>query len=138
MAMVRTHCRRNGVALLEAALVFPLLLLLTLALIEYGWLFMKIQQTTNAARHGLRAAVVPDATTAEAHAAVATLMTSAGLGSSGYSVTFSPSDVSALSSGDTLSVTVTVPYENISLTGGPLVPVPGTITASMSMAKEGP
>ena len=77
MVYVRKHCRRKGVALLEAALVFPLLLLLTLALIEYGWLFMKIQQTTNAARHGLRAAVVPDATTAEAHAAVATLMTGA-------------------------------------------------------------
>jgi hypothetical protein len=42
-----------------------------------------------------------------------------------------------MATGDTFTVTVTIPYERIGL-GMPLVPVPDQLQASSSMAKEGP
>ena len=54
---------RGGAALVEMAIVIPVLLLLTLGLIEYGWVFYKVSQLNQAARHGVRTAVRPDATT---------------------------------------------------------------------------
>jgi len=51
--------RRTGTTLVEAAFVLPLLLLVVLGAIEYGWLFYKQQQITNAARHAARIAILP-------------------------------------------------------------------------------
>ena len=42
----------RGATLVEMAVVFPLLLMVTLGAIKYGWLFLKAQQMTNAARTG--------------------------------------------------------------------------------------
>ncbi|HET6426827.1 MAG TPA: TadE family protein [Phycisphaerae bacterium] len=138
MALVKTTRRSRGAATIEAALLFPVLLFLTLALIEYGWLFLKFEETTNAARRGARLGVTPDATTGEVASAVGSLMSSAGMGESGYSVTIRPADVASLAPGEVLTVEVNVPYGNIALIGGPLVPLPGNLRASVSMAKEGP
>ncbi|MHC4982324.1 MAG: TadE/TadG family type IV pilus assembly protein [Planctomycetota bacterium] len=138
MANVARNGRPRGTVLIEAALIIPLLLLLTLALIEYGWFFIKSEQTANAARQGVRTAVLPDADTEEARAEVIALMDTAGLGESGYTIEFVPTDVTTVPVGETVTVVVTIPYENISLTGGPLVPLPSTLRAAVSMAKEGP
>jgi Flp pilus assembly protein TadG len=63
MVMVarQRNARRRGAVAVEAALVFPVLLLVTFGAIRYGWFFIKLQQITNAARCGARAAVVVDA-----------------------------------------------------------------------------
>jgi Flp pilus assembly protein TadG len=128
--------RRRGVVLIEAALVFPLLLLLTFGLIEYGWLFLRMGTISNVARRGVRMAVTPDATTNEVSAAIGVMMTKAGLADSGYTVTVSALDVEP---GETVTVHISVPdYDNISLTGSPLIPVPGHIERRIAMAKEGP
>ena len=50
----------RGVALIEFALVLPLLLLLVLGMIEFGWLITGWVVVTGAAREGARAAVVWD------------------------------------------------------------------------------
>jgi Flp pilus assembly protein TadG len=123
--------------LVEAALVFPLLLLLTLGLLEYGWMFLHAQRITNAARHGARLGVLPDATNAEVEAAIAALMDAGGMAGSGYTVTFSPADVAFPAPGEALTVTINVLYENVDL-GMPLLPLPTNLEASVSMAKEGP
>lgn len=122
---------------MEAALVFPLLLLLTVGLLEYGWMFLQYQRITNAARHGARLGVLPDATNADVEAAIAALMDAGGLVGSGYTVTFSPANVASPEPGEALSVTINVLYENIDL-GMPMVPLPTNLEASVSMAKEGP
>jgi Flp pilus assembly protein TadG len=121
----------------EAAIVLPLIILLTFALIEYGWLFLHAEQTTNAARHCARLAVRADARTTDVLSAVETLMNDAGMGDSGYSCVIVPANVAAAERGDTVSVSVTVPYENIKITGMPL-PLPTSLRASVTMAKEGP
>ena len=138
MVSVPGQSDRRGALAVEAALVFPLLLLLTFALIEYGWMFIKTQQIINATRHGARIAVTPDATNAQVLGSIASYMDAAGMGSSNYVVTCSPASVSEPDSGQTVTVQVQVPYRNINLMDVPLVPVPTTISASASMAKEGP
>ena len=127
---------RDGIVAVEMALLLPLLLILSFALIEYGWMFLKAQQITNAARQGARIGATPDATTAEVQTAIDNIMNSGGMGTSGYAVSISPA-VEALSPGETLTVTVTVPYGNVSLMSLPLIPVPGNLRSHTSMAKEG-
>lgn len=130
------HDQRRGVALIEAALVFPILLLLTFGLIEYGWLFLRMESISNAARRGARVAVTPDATSSDVSSAIAVMMTDGGLGDSGYTVTLSSLDVEP---GEIVTVHIVVPnYENISLTDAPLIPVPDQIERHVTMAKEGP
>lgn len=123
--------------LIEIALVLPLLLALTLGLIEYGWLFLKDQAITNAARQGARIGVLPYSTNADALASITQLMTSAGLAGSGYTVTFTPSNVATVPPNQTVRVEISVPYANIALINLPLVPVPTNLRAVVIMAKEG-
>jgi len=128
--------KRRGVVLIEAALIFPILLLLTFGLIEYGWLFLRMETITNAARRGVRVAVTPDATSSDVLAAVNDSMTNAGLENSGYTITVSSLNVEP---GEIITVHIVVPdYGSISLTGAPLIPVPDQIEGRVVMAKEGP
>lgn len=122
--------------MVEMALILPLLIMLTFAIVEYGWMFFRASQVNQAARHGARIAVRPAATVTEVNAAVATVMSSAGM-SSGYTVTIAPADLSA-AVGDLVSVQVSIGYSSVSLTGGGFVPVPQNLTGAVTMAKEGP
>ena len=137
--MFKRHTKKSGVVTIEAALVFPILLLLTFGLIEYGWLFLRMETVTNASRRGARLAATPDATSAEVQSAIGELMLVAGIGLDNYNVTISPSDITSLEPGELITVTVTVPdYDAISLTGAPFLPVPDQIEGRMAIAKEGP
>ena len=138
MAGGRKQNRHRGLATVEAAIVFPLLLILTLGVIEYGWMFLKAQQITNAARQAARIAIRPDSSNTDVLNQIDTLMTSAEMEGSGYAVTFTPADISALAVGDNLEIQVSVPWANIGLMNIPLLPAPASIQASVSMAKEGP
>jgi len=139
--MVRTkkQTRYRGLAAVEVALVFPLLLLLTLGGIRYGWLFLKAQQITNAARHGARIAILPGVTVNDdVLPAIQSLMESAGINSGDYSVTISPADFPSAAVGDTVTIQVTVPCANIDIMDVPLLPSFENLGASVTMAKEGP
>jgi Flp pilus assembly protein TadG len=50
--------RRQGMAMLEAVIVLPLLLMLLFAIAEFGIMFGRYQMLSNAAREGARTAVV--------------------------------------------------------------------------------
>lgn len=138
MVRIKNKNRCHGTTTVEAAIVFPLLLLLTLGIIQYGWLFLKAHQTTNAARHGARIAIRADATNSDVLDAIGYLMEDAGLGGSGYSVQFSPIDVSSVVMGGELSVQISVPGAKVSLFNVSFLPTPEVITAKVVMAKEGP
>jgi Flp pilus assembly protein TadG len=130
--------RRRGLALVEMALILPLLLLLTIGVIEYSWLFLASQKITNAARQGARVGVRADATSADVSAAVAALLNAAGIGEGQYSLVLSPSNASTVPAGETFTVAVSVPYANVQLTGAGFLPLPSALGATVSMAKEGP
>ena len=138
MEPVKIHTLRRGTTLVEAAIVVPLLLLLTFGLLEYGWLFIKSQQLGNAAREGARLAATPDATNATVNARISSLMSDAGMGGSGYTVTLTPSDVAAAATGESVKVSISVAYANVSVAGASMVPVPSTLGAAVSAMKEGP
>ena len=128
--------KSRGIALVEAALMMPLLLTILIGLLEYGWLFFKFQQINGASRHGTRIGITEPATQAQVQTAVDGMMTSSGLSGSGYTVAFS-ADPAALAPGQLLTVTVTVPYSNIELIGFPLIPTPASLVGATSMIKEG-
>ncbi len=60
----------RGAALVEAALVIPILLLISVGIFEFGRAFQTWQVLTNAAREGARASVLPTGTPAGAESVV--------------------------------------------------------------------
>jgi Flp pilus assembly protein TadG len=138
MVTINRHIRCRGAAAVEIALVFPLIVLLTLAVIEYSWLFLKAQQITTAAREGARAAIRQDSTNGDVLAIVDDRMQSAGMAGSGYDVDFSPGDVSSVEVGTAVNVRVSVPCSEILVINLSLLPTPTNLRASVTMAKEGP
>ena len=131
---------RRGTALVEMALALLILLLLTMGAIEYGWFFLKQQQITNAARQAARFASTADATDATVSSQITTLMNSYGMGSTGYTKTYSwnPADVSTVARGTSISVTISVSYSKLTITNSSLLPTPATVSATVAMQKEGP
>ncbi len=136
-ALGRPISARRGIVLIEIAVIMPLLLMLLLGCMEYGWMFLKSQQITNAARQGARTGAIADATVAEIQTVVANVMFASGLDGSGYVVTITPGDPTALEMGQLFEVAVSVSYDNIGF-GVPLVPTPATLEATVTMAREGP
>lgn len=141
MVKRRGKIKCSGLSTVEFALVLPLLLLLTLGAIRYGHLFLKAQQITNAARHGARTAVRPDASSDSVLGAVDSLMTVAGMGASNYEVTLTPADITAPQMGESVTVQITVPCANIDVLHVPLFtdlePDNWSLGATVTMAKEG-
>jgi Flp pilus assembly protein TadG len=125
---------RRGIALVEAALVMPLLVLVTLGTLEYGWMFSKSLEVGNAARNAARVAARPDARNADVTATATSLLSMSKPKLTG-TYTLTPSDVSSAAPGETVTVTVDVNYT--SLTNAPLLLVPAQLHASVSMVKEG-
>lgn len=122
----------RGAALVEMAIALLVLIPLTFGLLEWGWILFKLAQVNQAARHGARVAVRPAADDAEVNAAVADIMSGAGM-STGYTVA-----ITGISSevGQPVAVQVDVDYSTIDLIG--LVPTPESLTGRAVMAKEGP
>ena len=56
-SLLRTAER--GAELVEFALVFPMLLLVMLGIMDFGFLFQRYEVVTNAAREGARVAILP-------------------------------------------------------------------------------
>jgi Flp pilus assembly protein TadG len=139
MALTRSHAKkRRGSSLVEAVLVLPLLLLVLFGLIEYGNLFLRLQKIENVARQAARTAATPDATQTQVDDLITAMMTDAGMGSSGYIKTVTPTDPASASRGDQISVSIQITYANIAITNAPLIPVPTTVVRTVVMAKEGP
>jgi Flp pilus assembly protein TadG len=85
----------HGLALIEMALILPLLLILSSAAIEYGWLFLNQHELTNASRQAARYASLPDTTSSQVTDQIFSLMSQYGLAKSksDYTVVLTPSDV---------------------------------------------
>jgi len=139
--MERSHCKRfrirHGTAVLELAVVLIILMYLTLGAVEYGWLFLKQEQIANAARQAARLAATPSATNSSVTSEITTLMSGYGLASSGYTTTM-PSNVASVTTGNTLAVGISLSYSKIGITHFTMLPLPSTLSATVTMEKEGP
>lgn len=124
------RARRRGAMLAEAAIVFPILLMITLGAIKYGWLFLRAQEITNTARQAARLAILPDSTLSQVETAIDAYMTRAGM--SAYIVDPPLTSVA----GPTVTVGIRVDPNTVDLIPGYL-PNPASLYASVTMAKEG-
>ena len=137
--MVRIRKKnRRGAAAVEMAIVLPLLLLLTLGGIKYGYLFLKAQQITNAARHGARMAILPGKTTDEVKAIIINMLGNANITVTADDIDFNPGDISSVGSGETITVRIIVPSAEVDIMIVPLFPNVENLGATVTMAKEGP
>ncbi|MBI1824906.1 MAG: pilus assembly protein [Planctomycetes bacterium] len=130
--MFRGPKRKRGAAVVEFAVVLPLLLTILFGIIEYGWVFMCRQTLQTAAREGCRIAVLQTETApySDVSDRVQSVMAPTGLA-------YSLSMTHATTANPIESVTVTVPYSKISLMGGFFGPHNYDIGGTCSMRKEG-
>jgi Flp pilus assembly protein TadG len=69
----------SGAELIEFSLTLPLLLLIVLGIIEFGFMFREYEVVTNAAREGARIAILPGYADGDVTARVNDYLTTAGL-----------------------------------------------------------
>ena len=103
---------RRGATVVELAVVAPLLFLLIFGMIEFGRLVMVEQILTNAAREGARRGILEQSTRSGVEAAVAEYLKDSSV--RGATVTVSPDVLSKAGFGDPVTVTVAVPYNQVS------------------------
>jgi Flp pilus assembly protein TadG len=117
----------------EAALILPLILLVTFASLEYGWMFLKQEQLVNAARQAARVGATAFATNSQVSTQITNMMAADGI--TGYTVS---SYNVGVTKGSTFTITISVPYSNVRAMGGvSFFPVPTTLTGTVTMEKEG-
>jgi Flp pilus assembly protein TadG len=73
-----TSIRRRGSAVMEASLVLPVLVVLTMGAMEFGYFFYVKHTLQGAAREGARAAITPGASSTDVNTAVNAAMKAAG------------------------------------------------------------
>ena len=127
---------RRGNAALEAALVVPILLYLAFGTVEFGYFFYVKNNLQGAAREGVRAAIPPGATNTDVTNAISGQMTAAGLQSSGYTVTTTPSNISGLAPGATVTVNVQCTWGTVGLRPLQLISTSKLVKGQAVMRKE--
>ena len=112
--LIRRFIRtESGAELIEFSLTLPLLLLIVLGMIEFGFLFQEYEVVTNAAREGARIAVLPTYSLNDASARVKQYLTDGGLNSTLATVSVGApvsTVLAAPAAGCVWSVPVTVTY----------------------------
>jgi Flp pilus assembly protein TadG len=151
--------RRRGGAVLELALTLSILFSICYGLIECGYYFYVKNSMEGAAREGCRAGIVTGGTSALCNAAVENQLQAAGLvangttasGSAGtytlgsYTVTYKDNgtlitgDVSAITTGDTLTVTISATWGTVGAGFRPaaIIGASKTISTASAMRVEG-
>jgi Flp pilus assembly protein TadG len=125
---------RRAAAAVEFAIVAPVFFLLVLGMIEYGRMVMVQQVITNASREGARQAVLDGATTAEVTAAVNSYLTSGSI--TGATVTVTPNPPSNAEFGDPVTVSVSIPFSQVSWLPSPMYLGGKTLIATTVMRRE--
>lgn len=130
---VRGVRRARGAAVVEFAVVLPLLLTILFGIIEYGWVFMVRQTLQTAAREGCRIAVLQTTTTPYTNVLdrISQVMEPTGL------TTYTVSMTHATVANPIETVVVEVPYDDVSLMGGFFGTHAYDLGGTCSMRKEG-
>lgn len=130
---MRRAALRRGASAIEFGLTLPILTLFLLAIIEYGWLFSQQTAVLYAVRDGTRVGVTFPLDEVELEAVDHVEQVLAGFGVDCAQVNCQTYTTIAGAAGSrTMRVFTTLPYD--SLTG--MVPVPGTLSAEMTMMLE--
>jgi len=134
---------RSGNAILDMALVLPLLIGLTFGAVEYGYALYIKHSLQAAAREGARAAIVSGATATDVQNAVDSSMLAAGFAQTKYTrpPTITPAAWTTSAAGTTITVSVTTTWGTAGISvlpsylGG--ISATKTLTGATTMRKEG-
>lgn len=125
--------RRRGAAVVEMAVVTPLLLMLLCGTMHFGYMFMVQNTITNAAREACRVGVLQGSTSTDVSTRFEEAVTGMGLTSGDYTLTYTP----ATTTNTVVTVKVQVPYAKVGIFGSFLGLSRSYIGATCSMRKEG-
>lgn len=126
--------RHRGVAAVEFAFVAPIFFLMVLGIIEIGRAMMVQQVLINASRVGARMASTTGATSTAVQSAVQSY--ASGVAVPGVTVAVTPNPATA-AAGTAITVTTSVPFNNVSWMSSPWFLGGRTLTANSQMRKEG-
>ena len=106
---------RRGVAAVEFAVVASLLFLLILGIIEIGRAMMVLEMLNNGARNGARVGTLQGSSNTDVTSAVNAALANAGFSghTTSVKVNAATADVNTAVQGDQVTVTVQVPYNNV-------------------------
>ncbi|HWE00862.1 MAG TPA: TadE/TadG family type IV pilus assembly protein [Tepidisphaeraceae bacterium] len=134
---------RRGGAILEMALVLGLLLNLTFGMVEFSYFFYVKNAFENAAREGVRAAMLPGGATSDATTAVTNALASYNFPANSFSSTVTDTsgntlDPSTAAVGTSIQVNVVATWSTIGKGYRPLTLIAGTkqVTGYCVMQKE--
>src|SRR5258707_9191770 len=117
MRINRNLARTKGASAVEMAIVAPVIVALILGQIESSRLGMVAQLLTTAAREGCRVAVIQDKTQADVQAQINKVLTGSGI--SVGTVTPTPPTWRTDPLGAPITVSLSVPYNQVSWLGTP-------------------
>ena len=132
----RNRSRRRGATLVEFAIVAPLLFLLILGMLELGRMVMVEQFLTHAAREGARRGILEQATASDVETVVADYLSGGTI--SGTTITVSPTELTDIGSRDPVSVSISVPYDQVSWLPAPWFLSGVTLSGNCVMRGERP
>lgn len=128
----RTQRRRRGNAVLDMALVLPILLAVAFGTIEYGYFFFVKHTLQAAAREGARRAILSGSNSTDVTNAVSQVMTAAGFDSTDYTLApVTPGNWATANSGTDVTVTVRATWGTIGVQ--PLPDAMGGIAADRTL-----
>ncbi len=129
------RANRRGTAAVEFAIVVPIFIAFVFGIFEFGRLVMVQQLITTASREGARLAITENAAASGVQSAVDAYLTNASVSSA--TVTVTPSTLASAQPGDTITVAVQIPFEEVSWLPSPMFITNTTLTASSAMRREG-
>lgn len=130
----RRRPNRRGAAVVEFAIVAPVFFLLIFGMIEYGRMIMVQQVITNASREGARRAVLDGASYGDVQQTVEDYLRSGGI--NGENLTVTPNPPSNAGFGEPVTVTVTVPFDQVSWLPSPMFLGGTDMSATTVMRRE--
>jgi Flp pilus assembly protein TadG len=130
--------QRQGAALVEFAMILPILVMVIMGMFEFGRGIMATEVLNHAARLGARNGSLTTGTTASVTTAVNELLVNAGVNGTTVKVLVNgaATEVGNADSGDEIQVTVTVPYANVTWIGNPKYLAGKTLTGRCVMRRE--
>ncbi len=125
---------RRGASAVEFALVAPVFFMVLLGMIEFGRMAMVQQVITNAAREGARIAVFDGATKSKVTTKVDEYLAAASI--RGAKVGVSPDPPDSAGYGESVTVSVGVPFKDVSWLPAPFFLGGKTLQAESVMRRE--
>jgi Flp pilus assembly protein TadG len=126
--------RRRGAAVVEFAVTAPVLFAIMFGMIETGRGLMVKQLLANAARDGARSAILEGATVEEVQKTVLGYL--GGSRVDGATVTVLPNPLTLAQGGDPVSVTVSIPFNDVSWLPTPKYLAGVTLEETVVMRRE--